>query len=574
MENSVQKKRKKLAGLLAATLLITFGAAALPTATVMAEDKYIDEEYILTDTAADISSPGATRDISDQELTETGDPGSSLIGLDLPAWNPSDDFVIHLGGPIGKLNKWITADNHVILDFYNADNQLEDQYYLSHPVVERIRTGRFEGNNTRVSFDLKENALFKVYLSGDRRTVLVRFIQNNILNVDFRPEGDTDVIEITGAYPPHVVIKRVMDADEVVVDMPFSLMNLSLTWMTELKFVSSVKTEQVGDTARITLKSRSQADVKISYEGNTALVRLTPATYKNIYYSGDKTVRLRKDYNYTFQLQEIAIDDQYNANKYILTLPGDYGGWLGWGDFIINDDYLSGVTVQADGGGKTRVILNEKRVLAYNITEDNEYVYIHAVLPREKYDKIVILDPGHGGAASGAQANGLVEKDVNLDVSARLLRVIEQEGRIKAYATRTADINVDLYDRPRWANSLGDLFVSIHMNAMSGNGTANGTEVYYYPHSNDGQMGFSGSQLASILQNNLLNELGSTDRKIHSARFVVIKDTAIPSALVEVGFLTNWSEAMNLSTDAYRERAAQAIYRSIVEAFEIYRPAR
>jgi N-acetylmuramoyl-L-alanine amidase len=217
------------------------------------------------------------------------------------------------------------------------------------------------------------------------------------------------------------------------------------------------------------------------------------------------------------------------------------------------------------------LIFQEKQVLAYNITEDNEYIYIKAVHPKQKYSKIVIIDPGHGGGAPGASANGLVEKNLTLDTSLRLMKLFENDGRIKAYATRLTDVNVDLYRRPTWANSLGDLFVSIHMNAMGGGNTsANGTEVYYYPHSNDSSLGFSGWQLASILQRNLLADLGSVDRKVQTAPFVVIRNTTIPSALVEVGFITNRTEAGKLATPDYRQRAAESIFRSVIEAFNMY----
>jgi N-acetylmuramoyl-L-alanine amidase len=195
--------------------------------------------------------------------------------------------------------------------------------------------------------------------------------------------------------------------------------------------------------------------------------------------------------------------------------------------------------------------------------------------PKDMYPRIVVVDPGHGGSDSGAKANGLVEKDLNLDVSRRLLELFAKDGRVKAYATRSSDVSVDLYERPAWANKIGDLFVSIHMNAMgSYNVEANGTEVFHYPHDNDEELGFTGKQLADILQRSLLAELGSSDRKVQSKRFVVIKNTTIPSALCEIGFLTNAGEAAKIADPEYRRRAAEALFKGVMEAFEAYEPKR
>jgi N-acetylmuramoyl-L-alanine amidase len=345
--------------------------------------------------------------------------------------------------------------------------------------------------------------------------------------------------------------------------------------MADLKYLQSVNVTQSDEnTVRVSVVSRGAAHYQIQTEGDTTSITFTISTLKNISYGGDNTLRLQKDSAYPIDINHITVEDHYNAKQYIVTLPGSFTDWLGSGDLPINDGYLKSVSVKKSEN-RSQIIFFEKRVLAFTITEDSQTIYITAVLPREQHAKIVILDPGHGSSDPGARANGLIEKDVVLDISTRLLRLIEQEGKIKAYATRRTDVIMDLYDRPVWANETGDLFVSIHMNATgNGNVDANGTEVYYYPHDNDGALGFSGENLANILHKNLLTALGSADRGVKSARFVVIRNTKIPAALIEVGFLTNPAEASKLATDAYRQTAAEAIYRSILEAFEQYSPPR
>jgi N-acetylmuramoyl-L-alanine amidase len=544
---------------------------------VTAEDSAEDEAYVIDVSGADSGGAMVAKDVSTQKLTLQNHPRSSVVGLDLPNAGTPNTFKIQLGTSIGRIEKYVTQDNVLVFDFYDTENKLNDQYTVDHPVVNRVRAGAFgDGANTRIVFDLIASAHFEVTLTADRRTLIVRFIKNNIQKVQFYEEGDTDIIKMTGDYAPIITIKPIADTNIVVVDMPFSYLELPSKWVTTMNFVRVINTTQVDDnTAQVTMETSGAASMNVEYEGNTAILRLSPATYKNIIYTVGKTLKIKKENAYPISIDQIKTEDLYNNYKYIFTLPGRYQELLGWGEYYINDEFIRSVMIDVDENGNKRLIFNEKQVLAFDITEDTEYIYIKAMQPREKYDKIIIIDPGHGGADPGARANGLTEKDINLDTAMRVVNLVENEGKIKAYATRRTDVALDLYDRPRWANAIGDMFISIHMNAMGSRNTgANGTEVYYYPHGNDGSLGFSSQRLANILQNKLLYRLNSTDRKVKSASFVVIRNTTIPAALVEVGFLTNWSEASKLNTASYRQTAAEAIYASVLEAFSEYTPAR
>jgi N-acetylmuramoyl-L-alanine amidase len=569
-----------LCGLLAAALLLTE-----ITATVNAEPSFAAQDndtYVpsIDSTASDAGNNLAT-DISAQPLSQADEPRTTLTSLGLPyaASKVSSDFVIHASSPISSVTKTLMPDNRLVLDFDNAGSSLDDQYNVVNPVVERVRTGIYEDTMTRVVFDLKAGASFSVSISDDRLSLTVSFMVNTIKALSFRESGDTDIIEIEGEYRPYITIKPVTGENQIALELPLALLNVAVKsrWITNLHFVNVIHTEQVDSTtARVVMDSRGMASMSVSYDGNRAFLELSPATFHNIYYGTDHTLKLKRDSQYPVDMTSFDRDDWYNSLEYIVTLPGDYSAWLGYGQYIINDDFFNSVEITTSQSGNRQLIFHEKQVLCYDITQDNEYIYIHAVTPKEKYNKIVIIDPGHGGSDPGAIANGLTEKTLNLDTALRVKDLLNQNGSVKVYLTRNTDIAVDLYDRPAWANQVGDLFVSIHMNAMGNRSQygANGTEVYYYPHDNDEALGFSGEQLASILDDNLVSTLGSYNRGVLTNRFVVIKYTTIPSALVEVGFLTNSAESDKLSTEEYREKAAQAISQSILEAFSEYTPRR
>ncbi|MCG8539445.1 MAG: N-acetylmuramoyl-L-alanine amidase [Clostridia bacterium] len=148
-------------------------------------------------------------------------------------------------------------------------------------------------------------------------------------------------------------------------------------------------------------------------------------------------------------------------------------------------------------------------------------------------NRIIILDPGHGGWDLGAVSMGIKKKDLNLKIAARLYFLLQNRG-IKVKMTRTDDSYIFLGDRVRMANNLkADIFISIHCNAASST-KANGIETLYYPGSTKGKA------LAEEIQLKLVDKLKREDRGIKTRDdFFILKYTSIPAVLIECGFLTN-----------------------------------
>ncbi len=279
---------------------------------------------------------------------------------------------------------------------------------------------------------------------------------------------------------------------------------------------------------------------------------------------------IKKGSNFNIDITEI---DNYQNHEYIINTSCDLSKALSQGKYTINNALID--YVEITHSSTTTIKIKEKKVLAYNIIENTEYICINPIAPNQKYSKIVVIDPGHGGKDPGAESSGndLTEKDLTLSIAKKTVDLIEKDKKIKAYATRLDDIYYTRPERVNFANELGDLFISIHMNSFSGE-KANGTEVWYYPHNNDSSIGISCEDIAAILQKNLTANLKSTDRGIKSTDYDVLCLTKIPAALCEIGFITNPAEAAKLKTDEYKNLAADAIYKSIIEIFEKYTPQR
>ena len=191
----------------------------------------------------------------------------------------------------------------------------------------------------------------------------------------------------------------------------------------------------------------------------------------------------------------------------------------------------------------------------------------------------IFLDPGHGGSDSGAVSGGVREKDLTLSVYNKVSSKLASLG-YTVLTSRNVDKDVDLVDRAEQANKANaDMLLSIHFNA-GGRGIARGIETYYYQatadrvpkinkenHNNPERLERS-RKLANKVQQNLLYQTGANDRGVKRASFTVLRETSIPSILVELGFIDNPEERNKIKTNEYQERLANGIVDGIVEYYK------
>ena len=190
-------------------------------------------------------------------------------------------------------------------------------------------------------------------------------------------------------------------------------------------------------------------------------------------------------------------------------------------------------------------------------------------------NRIIGIDPGHGGVDPGAVSkSGVLEDDINLAIGLKLKRLVEQSGGI-AIMTREEDKGLyteksttlrqmkteDLINRKELIENAGcELFVSIHMNSFT-NSKYSGSQTFYY----DGYP--ENEKLASIIQEELKTVLNKENRRAAAIRddVYLIKELPIPSVLVEAGFLSNPEEEILLQREEYQEKIAWAIYVGIMK---------
>ena len=223
-------------------------------------------------------------------------------------------------------------------------------------------------------------------------------------------------------------------------------------------------------------------------------------------------------------------------------------------------------------------------------------------------DFVVVIDAGHGGHDPGAIGKISKEKNINLKVALKLGNLIKQNcNDVKVVYTRSKDVFIPLDRRAEIANNAkADLFISIHTNALANNRTAKGASTWtlglaksdanlevakrensvilyeddyktryagFNPNSAESYIIFEFMQdkymeqsvhLASLVQKQFRHHCKRVDRGVHQAGFLVLKASAMPSILVELGFISTPEEERYLNTEEGSSTLAKGIYRAFL----------
>ena len=192
---------------------------------------------------------------------------------------------------------------------------------------------------------------------------------------------------------------------------------------------------------------------------------------------------------------------------------------------------------------------------------------IKAEKPREVYDKIIVVDAGHGGDDKGYTYGRISEKDIALEVLL-LLQEKMKESDIKVYYTRTEDVAVDNGQRAQLANSVdADMVISIHV-SYDENLSENGVTTIY-----NGDyfiQDFNSISLANELEQAVAGATGAKANGLIDAteEDVLIEQAKIPAAQVNIGYFSNEEELDYLTEAEYQKLIADGIYQAITDIYE------
>jgi len=394
-------------------------------------------------------------------------------------------------------------------------------------------------------------------------------VPDGFLKVNCTMENGNSYIKVSGGDYSVYNAFRLTDPERIVIDIPNAKVKDNYNEnVVNNGMVSKIRYSQFEkDKARVVIDTINQYEYYIEYKDGVLVIEVHKAAYKNIRY-----------YNYDgrkFVIDGIKLSEGENCKTkydsetkyYTLTFAktlGSYGtGWLKIFDGKV--DYLR----VEESAAENSISIKISDEFTFEIVPDNEKNNTTIrLVPNNKNEfanNLVFIDPGHGGTESGATYDGVIEKDLNLDVSMRLNKLLNLNG-IATKMSRNSDATVGLSDRPNMANSLNaTLFVSIHHNAYYE--SSNGTETLYNNDKGDYGVGFFGSDFAKIIQNKLVTYVGLTDRGIvDRPNLAVLKGAKMPSILAEIGFITNKTDREKILNDTFKQSAAQGLCDGIIDA--------
>lgn len=171
----------------------------------------------------------------------------------------------------------------------------------------------------------------------------------------------------------------------------------------------------------------------------------------------------------------------------------------------------------------------------------------------------VVVDAGHGGGDGGTVGGEVIEKDINLSMALKLKTILE-DNNVEVILTRNSDEKMNLEQRTSVANdSNADFFISLHCNYYEDDAQIEGVECYYNSPDATESKAYAESIINAI---SLSDEIIVKD--VRDESYYVLKNTKMPAVLVEMGFLSNYSERQKLSNDDYQEILAQKIAEGIL----------
>lgn len=220
----------------------------------------------------------------------------------------------------------------------------------------------------------------------------------------------------------------------------------------------------------------------------------------------------------------------------------------------------------------------------------------------------LVIDPGHGGKDTGAAGAFSKEKDINLTVALAFGKYVERNcPEVKVIYTRKTDVFISLIERANIANrNKADLFISVHTNALPAGRIVRGFETYtlgmhrasdnldvakrensvilvekdykqtyqgFDPRSSEsyimfeliqGQNMTKSVELAKLIQRNVCTTANRVDKGVHQAGFLVLRETSMPSCLVELGFITTPDEEQSLNSSTTVDNIANGLYKAFL----------
>lgn len=486
---------------------------------------------------------------------------------DTQVYSDREVFQLKAYSTFSKVHSYYTTDNSLVIDVEQS-TATNNTYTYSNSIIDSATLTYNESSQSSklvLTTNVKQPK-YEIKLSDDAMTLTVVVYYNYIEKLDVNYDYFTDLTSIDMLYPATMNITS--DDTNIYIDLPYTVNSIgNLNYNIDdgycVKAVSSFNKDNT--TTRITLTKAKDSVYYTSQSGNNI-------SFVLVYPDGGSSIDLRIELPSEVSYSQVTTEDLYQKNQFKVIIPGDHVSFYNENPVMNYSSMVSKTVVSLNSSGNTEILVTTLSLQGFRLSQGDSFVGVEVGDPQDIYDKIVVLDPGHGGSDPGTIHNGVQEKSITYNILYKYAKDYfnSSDSTIKAYWTRTSDTFISLDDRAAFAEKVGaDLFISLHMNSATP--SAKGTETYYSTINNKTQSnGLNSAKLASIFQNGIIDTFDFYNRKVKTANFAVIKKNTVPAILIELGFMSNSSDFAKLTNTANQKEYAAKIYELTEDTFNQY----
>lgn len=509
----------------------------------------------------------------------------------------TETYAVIANVPFSTVTSKVTG-RQLQLDISNM-NCVDNTYnmrYMDGIMLDTIRAYNANNSHSILEFNVLTNDFtYDLSLSADKQILYVTIYYNYLSKVTIGTNDTMDYITLTGSKPLDVVINQ--SQGYITVDLLGIYKGIKNQYAS-LFGAKNLYSVNLYDTSRnmqlfLGLNNYSQyyiVEDGINYtimfpSNDTPFIPVTPEKPKEPNMPQEPQVPQvpNNGNNEMFEIiipnpaglttEQIKHEDQYSNHRFAIRLPGDYSSYFDINPIRVNGAMIKDISVFANSKNETEILVTTSKLQGYEISADQNNIYVNVGNPRDIYKNIVVLDPGHGGPAPGAVYFNTKEKTINFKILYEIGKDFfnSNPSKLKVYYTREKDVDLSLADRAAFAEKVGaDLFVSLHMNASTSS-SVHGTEVYYSTKNNSkNKAGLNSETLAKLLANNLSSSLKTNNRGAKAARYTVVHNNTVPAVLIELGFMSNKNDFAKITDPSLQYEAAKVIYETLLQVFELY----
>lgn len=399
----------------------------------------------------------------------------------------------------------------------------------------------------------------------------------HLSNLVLTKHNDKDAVLFQGLKGKYKVTKLdnpdrlVLDFEKAIFDDP----ELYREYNIVMNGIKGVRASQFADndTSKSDKNVRIVIDLEdsdIDYqidETNDGLVFYLRKSMKSFYSYDGRTFAIK---NTEGRVSDYVYDDL----KKTITMSVETGKELETGTEKFKDPFISSLVIEKAQNGYTYTINLVRNVSLEKVDTDGaDYTLkLSRIINNKPSDYLIMLDPGHGGRDPGSisKIDGSSETDYIPYVARSLEAKLKAAGYNVLKTNDTVDEYVDIFERARMANKVNaDIFVSIHVNSATSPSAA-GIEVLYSSEAKHKNKTRNQKELANCILNAVANLIGNKGRGLKEGAYVVLRNTNMPAALLEMEFLSNKNTLVLLKSQAYLDKMVDGLYNGIVDYLNNY----